>query len=368
MSNKVKITIIAAIIILITAALAVWEYFLNPDSEYQQHKTYYTYLSEIVNSRWDAQSEWNQPLYDSLARVISYAEMSVNIKPRQKNDLLVLNSSLALNAIYSCFDIEMQAPESRRSRVTRNYQGVKYLAESRNIEHSEEYRNSLRELQGMYSDYTKTMDFAARSLECKATVDADLKWTPFLNYRNYFNEIKSTLSSGRYFNSHFYKINIVKNSWLTYNERLNKAESEYCRKVDRQLKAKMDSTCNVGHLVDNVEEAFRKLSYDYNMYVSRSNNDQIIYDSEINLFKTQMADTRSELENLSELLKQRMAKLTDAQGRFVEETEGVQAGFYCTASYFRTGLSNISRYLKSVNTWLEELDSWLVNFDNTSVQ
>lgn len=357
MKKSLKIGIVVGSVIVVMVGLSLLERSLKKSADDTDGplKTYYDNLSDVVNSRWSSQTQWNESLYDSLANVVSETYKANNIRLKQKEALLMLNNTLALAVIDGFFNSEMKSPDSRRALVDRNFKGIEKIRGFKLGEKKEPFLKDtkVRELSEMYRSYDQTLSFAGRSFRVTPTVSPDVTWTPFTQYRQSYDSQKNALGRSKYFQSHFSKIKFVKTAWESYGDKVNRAEAEYYESILKQVKEHLGIVySNVYDAKKNLEETcYSPAATAYEEYCES----QYKTLEQAQAVKKSLSHARTELGNFRDgLLKSRFNVVTQSQGCFLEETENVAGSF--DKDYFNTLIVNLQSLQKSVWTLTDKVN------------
>ena len=307
-------------------------------------RTYYSVLSDKINDGWEGQTQWNASLYDTLANEVIKERKSNNIREKDKENLLELNTTLAVGVIHNFFDTEMKAPNSREALVKSNYKGLATLKKG-----NAKNDPRISELESMYQAYVSTLEFSRKSFNVSAVVDENIKWKTYKTYRQNFQNEKDRLGSGKYFKSHFKNINTVNNFWASFDTKLNEAERQYYVGIGKAVKTRLASIYD--------ESYSQKNSMEKQYY---SPNDDSRYSSAMK--KLDEAD--SQLRQCQSQIKSSLSLITDAQTRYIDETQGLEGTFPCDGDTFFNAITNLRSILKNVDGLLEKIASKKENMQN----
>ena len=178
---------------------------------------------------------------------------SNNIREKDEENLLGLNTTLAVGVIHNFFDTEMKAPNSREALVISNYKGIATLKASLR-DGSAKNDPRFSELESMYQAYISTLEFSRKSFNVSAEVDENIKWKSYQPYRQHFQNEKHRLGSGKYFKSHFKNINSVKNFWTSFDTKLKEAERQYYLEIGKAVKSRLSSIYDDSYRKKNSRE------------------------------------------------------------------------------------------------------------------
>lgn len=346
MKKSIKIILIILGVAGIAVGLTLLQKRMFPDSGQARSakRTYYSVLSDKINDGWEGQTQWNASLYDTLANEVIKERKSNNIREKDKENLLELNTTLAVGVIHNFFDTEMKAPNSREALVKSNYKGLATLKKG-----NAKNDPRISELESMYQAYVSTLEFSRKSFNVSAVVDENIKWKTYKTYRQNFQNEKDRLGSGKYFKSHFKNINSVKNFWASFDTKLNEAERQYYVGIGKAVKTRLASIYD--------ESYSQKNSMEKQYY---SPNDDSRYSSAMK--KLDEAD--SQLRQCQSQIKSSLSLITDAQTRYIDETQGLEGTFPCDGDTFFNAITNLRSILKNVDGLLEKIASKKENMQN----
>lgn len=349
------------IIILGVAAIAVGLSFLqeylfsDTSTDRGGKRTYYSVLSDKINDGWEEQTQWNASLYDSLANEVIETRKSNNIKEKDKNALLDLNTTLAVESIYNFFDTEMKSPTSKEALVTSNYKGLGTLKKG-----NAKNDPRITELESMYQAYVSTLEFSRKNFNVSAVVDENIMWETYKTYRQNYQNEKDRLGSGKYFKSHFKNINTVNNFWASFDTKLNEAERQYYVGIGKAVKTRLASIYDESYSQKNSREKqyYSPAIDEANLYFV--SNDDSRYSSAME--KLDEAD--SQLRQCQSQIKSSLSIITDAQSRYIDETQGLEGTFPCDGDTFFNAITNLMSISKNVDGLLEKIASKKENMQN----
>lgn len=340
MKKSIKIILIILGVAGIAVGLTLLQKRMFPDSgpSRSAKRTYYSVLSDKINDGWEGQTQWNSSLYDTLANEVLKERKSNNIREKDKENLLELNTTLAVGVIHNFFDTEMKASNSREALVKSNYKGLATLKKG-----NAKNDPRISELESMYQAYVSTLEFSRKSFNVSAVVDENIKWKTYKTYRQNFQNEKDRLGSGKYFKSHFKNINSVKNFWASFDTKLNEAERQYYVGVGKAVKSRLSSI---------YDESYREKNSIESTYFSPAIEEDRYDDTmeKLNKAENQLGEFKGEL--ISSL-----ALITDAQSRYIDETQGLEGTFPCNGDTFFNTITNFRSISKNVDGLLEKLAS-----------
>ena len=349
MKKSIKIILIILGVAGIAVGLTLLQKRMFPDSGRGKStkRTYYSVLSDKINDGWDGQTQWNAKLYDSLTNAVIEERKSNNIREKDKENLLELNTTLAVGVIHNFFDTEMKAPNSREALVKSNYKGLGTLKKG-----NAKNDPRISELESMYQAYVSTLEFSRKSLNVSAVVDENIKWETYTTYRQNYQNEKDRLGSGKYFKSHFKNISSVKNFWASFDTKLNEAEREYYVGIGKVVKTRLASIYDESYSQKNSMEKqyYSPAIYEDLYFVS---NDDSRYSSAMK--KLDEAD--SQLRQCQSQITSSLSLITNAQSRYIDETQGLEGTFPCDGDTFYDTIKNFRSILKDVEGLLEKLAS-----------
>lgn len=352
MKKSIKIILIILGVAGIAVGLTLLQKRMFPDSGTARStkRTYYSVLSDKINDGWEGQTQWNASLYDTLANEVIRERKSNNIREKDKQNLLELNTTLAVGVIHNFFDTEMKAPNSREAQVKSNYKGLGTLKKG-----NAKNDPRITELESMYQAYVSTLEFSRKSLNVSAVVDENIKWETYTTYRQNYQNEKDRLGSGKYFKSHFKNINTVNNFWASFDTKLNEAERQYYVGIGKAVKTRLASIYDESYSQKNSRE---KQIDEANLYFV--SNDDSRYSSAME--KLDEAD--SQLRQCQSQIKSSLSLITDAQSRYIDETQGLEGTFPCDGDTFYNAITNLMSISKNVDGLLEKIASKKENMQN----
>ena len=350
MKKSIKIILIILGVAGIAVGLTLLQKRMFPDSGQARSakRTYYSVLSDKINDGWEGQTQWNASLYDTLANEVIKERKSNNIREKDKENLLELNTTLAVGVIHNFFDTEMKAPNSREALVKSNYKGLATLKKG-----NAKNDPRISELESMYQAYVSTLEFSRKSFNVSAVVDENIKWKTYKTYRQNFQNEKDRLGSGKYFKSHFKNINSVKNFWASFDTKLNEAERQYYVGVGKAVKSRLSSIYDDCYNEKNSRERtyYSPAIEEANIYIVYNYADR--YDGAM----AKLNDAESQLRQFKGELTSSLALITDAQSRYIDETQGLEGTFPCNGDTFFNTITNFRSISKNVDGLLEKLAS-----------
>lgn len=350
MKKSIKIILIILGVAGIAVGLTILQKRMFPDSgpARSAKRTYYSVLSDKINEGWEGQTQWNASLYDTLANEVIRERKSNNIREKDKQNLLELNTTLAVGVIHNFFDTEMKAPNSREAQVKSNYKGLGTLKKG-----TAKNDPRISELESMYQAYVSTLEFSRKSFNVSAVVDENIKWKTYTTYRQNFQNEKDRLGSGKYFKSHFKNINSVKNFWASFDTKLNEAERQYYVGIGKAVKTRLASIYNESYSQKNSKEKqyYSPAIDEANLYFV--SNDDSRYSSAME--KLDEAD--SQLRQCQSQIKSSLSIITDAQSRYIDETQGLEGTFPCDGDTFFNAITNLRSISKNIDGLLETIAS-----------
>lgn len=350
MKKSIKIILIILGVAGIAVGLTLLQKRMFPDSGQARSakRTYYSVLSDKINDGWEGQTQWNASLYDTLANEVIKERKSNNIREKDKENLLELNTTLAVGVIHNFFDTEMKAPNSREALVKSNYKGLATLKKG-----NAKNDPRISELESMYQAYVSTLEFSRKTFNVSAVVDENIKWKTYKTYRQNFQNEKDRLGSGKYFKSHFKNISSVKNFWASFDTKLNEAERQYYVGIGEAVKSRLSSIYDDSYMKKNSRERtyYSPAIDEANKYIDNNSADS--YD----VAMAKLNDAESQLRLFVDELPSRLELITDAQSRYIDETQGLEGTFPCNGDTFFNTITNFRSISKNVDGLLEKLAS-----------
>ena len=354
MKKSIKIILIILGVAGIAVGLTLLQkrIFPDPGRGKSPKRTYYSVLSDKINDGWDGQTQWNAKLYDSLTNAVIEERKSNNIREKDEENLLGLNTTLAVGVIHNFFDTEMKAPNSREALVIANYKGIATLKASLR-DGSAKNDPRFSELESMYQAYISTLEFSRKSFNVSAEVDENIKWKSYQPYRQHFQNEKDRLGSGKYFKSHFKNINSVKNFWTSFDTKLKEAERQYYLEIGKAVKSRLSSIYDDSYRKKNSRERtyYSPAIDEANKYIDNN------YADSYDVAMAKLNEAESQLRLFVDELPSRLELITDAQTRYIDETQGLEGTFPCDGDTFYDTIKNVRSISKNVEGLLEKLAS-----------
>ena len=350
MKKSIKIILIFLGVAGIAVGLTLLQKRMFPDSGRGKStkRTYYSVLSDKINDGWDGQTQWNAKLYDSLTNAVIEERKSNNIREKDQENLLELNTTLAVGVIHNFFDTEMKAPNSREALVKSNYKGLATLKKG-----NAKNDPRISELESMYQAYVSTLEFSRKNFNVSAVVDENIKWKTYKTYRQNFQNEKDRLGSGKYFKSHFKNINSVKNFWMSFDTKLKEAEHQYYVGIGKAVKSRLSSIYDDSYRKKNSRERtyYSPAIDEANKYIDNN------YADSYDVAMAKLNEAESQLRQFKGELTSSLALITDAQSRYIDETQGLEGTFPCNGDTFFNTITNFRSISKNVDGLLEKLAS-----------
>lgn len=350
MNKSIKIILIILGVAGIAVGLTLLQKRMFPDFGHHRitKRTYYSVLSDKINDGWEGQTQWNARLYDSLTNAVIEERKSNNIREKDKENLLELNTTLAVGVIHNFFDTEMKASNSREALVKSNYKGLATLKKG-----NAKNDPRISELESMYQAYVSTLEFSRKSFNVSAGVDENIKWKTYKTYRQNFQNEKERLDSGKYFKSHFKNINAVKNFWASFDTKLKEAERQYYVGIGEVVKSRLSSIYDDSYRKKNSRESayYSPAIAEANKYIDNN------YADSYDVAMAKLNEAESQLRQFVDELPSRLALITDAQSRYIDETQGLEGTFPCDGDTFFNTINNFRSISKNVDRLLEKLAS-----------
>ena len=205
----------------------------------------------------------------------------------------------------------------------------------------------------MYQAYVSTLEFSRKSFNVSAVVDENIKWKTYKTYRQNFQNEKDRLGSGKYFKSHFKNINSVKNFWASFDTKLNEAERQYYVGVGKAVKSRLSSIYDESYREKNSRERtyYSPAIEEANIYIVYNYADR--YDGAM----AKLTEAENQLRQFKGELTSSLALITDAQSRYIDETQGLEGTFPCNGDTFFNAITNFRSISKNVDGLLEKLAS-----------
>lgn len=245
-----KKTITVILVLLGVAALIGGAYFLegylNSNTGSRRGKiTPFKAMSSKIENSWGQRTCWDAELYTSLLNEVEGKAQMGNINKKQRGLLIEAVNFQALSVIEHAFDSLMSSPTCGHERVVKNYEGVESISkfEDARGDHKRLFKDDSRvkTLQSMYFDYNATRNFASRSFSVDAIMEGTT-WKPFdTYYKSGWDRKRSDYENGRYFHSHFSKINLIRNGWNTYADKVAESEKSYYRNIAKSVQSYLKS-------------------------------------------------------------------------------------------------------------------------------
>lgn len=254
------------------AALLVGAYFLeghlNSSKGSRRGKiTPFKAISMKVENSWGQKIGWDEELYTSLISDVEGSLQMGNINKKQYGLLIESVNLQALSVIEHAFDSLMSSPSCRHEQVVWNNEGVERISkfEDGRGYHMQLFKDDTRvkTLQSMFNDYNVTRNFAMRSFAVEAVMDGTT-WKPFGSYyKSGWDRKRSEYENGRYFQSHFSKINVIKNGWDSYPTKVAESEKSYYRTIAKSVQSYMNTHSRI------LKSDYNRLDIKYGQYMSR---------------------------------------------------------------------------------------------------
>lgn len=242
------------VLIIAACASAVWclsklQELINPDAldPNPSGTTVYSILSKHIHDGWKQRGQWDYEFYLKMCDDIRRGQMQGLTRANQY-ELQISNNILAVDAIQKVFDAEMQKSKPDEIRIQNNKSGLDSIGvrytEPMNGDIAFTQRKEYTDAFKMYSDYEKIMNYTKRTFVVYPKLDVNLKWTNFSAYRNSWEGERKRLQEGEYYASHFSKIDVVKDAWASFPEKVSCAEINYYNSLFRLLSQKLPERIN----------------------------------------------------------------------------------------------------------------------------
>lgn len=246
MKKSIKVILVfLGVAVLITGAYFL-EGYLNSDIVTGKGKiTPFKAMSNKVENLWGLKTGWDAELYNSLINEVDDEAQMNNISRKQRRQLIESVNDQALLVIEHAFDSLMSSPLCNHEQVVRNYEGVELISKFDDIRGDKKQLfkddSRVKALQTMYNDYSVTRSFATRSFAVDAVLEGT-SWKSFVPYyKSGWDKKRSDCENGRYFQSHFSKINVVRKGWDAYAGKVVESEKTYYRSMAGLIQSYVES-------------------------------------------------------------------------------------------------------------------------------
>lgn len=325
MKKPVKIILSAALFVAIVVSLNyLQDIIFPPNDDDPPTTTHYSYLKKQVEDGWESQGQWNKILYDSLAKEINDYSQRGEIGAKSRNELLNLNNSSAIEEILKYYDSEMKRAECNVGAIKKNYEGVKTVMNFTDDKGRKTFEatGNVTEADNMYRAFDAVMTFVKKNFKRNAEVDDALKWTPY--DRSRFDREKNALARSKYYKKWFSNINIVKNAWNSYEDKVAKANKDYYSSLTSILKGRFDksqqSILDKKGRLSAITSSLERKTDDLKKAVATGIDDQAGILEELEAHKGELARHKEQLESLLREAVALSKKWADVQSRFKTET------------------------------------------------
>ena len=246
MNKTIKTLLIFAVVILSLVLLANLEKLLNHRDKFDDDSKDSTYstLSADIEKEWRQKGKWDRALFDNHINRIEKECQKANLSEEDRGELMVKVGEMAWQVIDSIFNAEMKSPNSHKNVVDDNMSGLDFMSGFTDSRKAHLFLNNfhIAKSRNMYAAYKKAWDFSGKTF----VADTDFKdendkydWTPFSVYEQRWKNTKSDIEKGRYFESHFCKINRVKEAWENFDTNIQEAKSQYNTELSGALLSHM---------------------------------------------------------------------------------------------------------------------------------
>lgn len=293
MNKYLKLTLIFAAIIGVIVVLGFKdEIFSNPEDPDPElnSDTKYTQISNWIKENWKDSSQWDENLYKTCMDKINKSHIKSYINKKEYHRLFDVINANAVVTIGDFFDSEMKNAECDSSKIEKNKAGLDFISEYKNP-HNEDYDFSADErvtkAKNMYEQYKDIIAFCDKDFNVTARLNDECEWVPFSYYNDKWNSQKDSLEKGKYYTSHFYNINKVKDAWSSYDSKVQQSKNEYYNDLAKKIKHYFDKRYANEKLEDendNVISDYKKLNETNEELRSRYNEVKEGYNSIINSY------------------------------------------------------------------------------------
>ena len=200
-------------------------------------------LSETFPKEWHAEGQWNRKLFDSQYKLVDKFKINGKLLEEERYKLLELVGMTVDDIVDSLFNVEMANPESDENKVLANEKGLVFL---RSFEDgrtkTKPYAKAvyIEDHIKMYQAYANALSFARNDFPVSVSVTDDFTWRTFDSIRSEWDRDRDQIENGRYFSSHFSRINVVRRGWNDYTSKVDRAKGVYYDELEKNLKSKVD--------------------------------------------------------------------------------------------------------------------------------
>ena len=289
MNKYLKLTLIFAAIIGVFVALRFVDN-VEPDSVNPNSVSKYSKLYDEIRSKWREQKQWDEALYKTCMDTINKYYTYDYIGKKEYNLLFELVNANAVVTIGEFFDSEMKNAECDDSKIEKNKAGLDFISEyknSRNKGYDFSKDTRVANADTMYKQYKKIIEFCDKDFNVTAKLKGECEWVPFSYYNDKWNDQKDSFEKGKYYASHFSKINKVKDAWSSYYGKVQQSKNNYYSELAEKIKHYFDQRYDNEKLEDendNVISDYKKLNETNEGLRSRYNEVKEGYNSIINSY------------------------------------------------------------------------------------
>lgn len=297
MNKYLKLTLIFAAIIGVFVALRFVDDVetdpVNPNSVSKYSKLY-----DEIRSEWRERKQWDETLYKTHMDTINKYYTYDYIEKKEYNLLFELVNANAVVTIGEFFDSEMKNAECDDSKIEKNKAGLDFISEyknSRNKGYDFSKDTRVANADTMYKQYKKIIEFCDKDFNVTAKLNGECEWVPFSYYNDKWNDQKDLFEKGKYYTSHFYNINKVKDAWSSYDSIVQQSKTKYYNDLAEKIKLYFDKRYNNEKLKnkhDSVIGDYNKLNETNEGLRSRYNEVIEGYNSIINSYSTGVINNR----------------------------------------------------------------------------
>ncbi len=368
MKRSIKVILVLLGVVAIIAGAHFLEDYLNSDPGAGRGAlTPYKALSLKIENSWGQKNGWDSGLYTSLINEVDDNAQMDNISKRQRKLLIEAVNYQALSVLEHAFDSLLSSSGCNHDLVVRNNEGVETINDFKDLRGDGKNLFSgdsrVVELQSMYNAYEATRNFALRSFAVTAETDG-ADWKAFRpNYKSGWDKKRSECENGKYFQSHFSKIDVIKNGWNAYAGKVADSEKSYYKSIAKSIRSYIKTQSRTLKSDYNAITTKKvKLKNEYRKVLSDIEDnekkiDEVIYSSQAvmkhRLDELKQEKTKIEKE-LSEL-KNDVSSLVSAYKTFQRQCVDIQSKLSAETS---------SLNLSEVTTTDEELASVIITSRN----
>lgn len=243
MNKYLKLTLIFAAIIGVIVVLRFIVDDVETDSVNPPSASKYSELYDEIRSKWREQKQWDEDLYKTCMDTINKYYTYDFIGKKEYNLLFELVNANAVVTIGEFFDSEMKKAECDDSKIEKNKAGLDTISAYKNprnkgYDFSKDTR--VANADTMYKQYKKIIEFCDKDFNVNAELEGKCEWVPFSYYNDEWNSQKDSLENGKYYTSHFSKINKVKDAWSSYDSIVQQSKKEYYNDLAEKIKHYFD--------------------------------------------------------------------------------------------------------------------------------